>query len=306
MAPAKVVTIILLVLCGSLNVSSFEQVSAFRTHTSGTHSSFRYTANLKAFSGLIVDGLLQSAEHVASEMTSESEQLLVEAYEEVKEAAIPQDVDSVVALACAESACDVIGGLLSYNLAGIMPFRLPSNSVQGHAPTSSSPKGALFGTVSVVRSCFLLLGIPDPLDIFLASIVAELLKQYSASQVQQKKQIDYTSSIAGVSKWMVYDKLMHSVGIGHGYVTNAEHYFMFGMAASCVAFFIKHFIAKSSEMKISSMIGSNIYGGMTFLFFEEIRNVLKATVPSAINTELPMDRLIEGFEHVVTTAFCMN
>jgi len=116
----------------------------------------------------------------------------------------------------------------------------------------------------------IIIGLPRPVNLFLASFIAE--KALSGA-------VDYVEILAGTSRWLVYDRLPVEVGceVGQDFLPHALHYFSSGMFASACAFLLKT-TAKSRHASFREFVQEDLSGGAFFLFYEESRNVLTGII----------------------------
>ena len=163
--------------------------------------------------------------------------ILIETFiDAIKDATVPSDVNTAIAIAAGETVAGVVGGLASRGVAGFIGDKKRDAPILKGAFT-----GVFFGTRSFVRAFARLLGLPQPVAIMTSSIIgsvaSEAFKAFGRSVAEsgdsneqnastinsnsptlaslqsivremKTDTIPFPEVIGDVSKWILFDSLL--------------------------------------------------------------------------------------------------
>ena len=182
---------------------------------------------------------------------------LTEAYYDIKNVLVPHDVYSTVAVECA----NIVVRSLFNDDKKKWNFVYKLDSV-------------------LFCSCFLL-GIPQTFNPLLIHFFS----------IQQKKNLKKETKVVflGLSKWLIYNKLIHIISYSNDYLWKEESIFFSSVVATLFVSSICYFIHEKSCFDI--FFKKEI---TQILFFEHFKQLLDHTYP--LHTELPFASLIDFIE----------
>lgn len=257
--------------------------------------------------------------------------------DELRKAAVPQSVNTAIAIAISGGVAGVVGGAVSRKTADFLGDK-KKDSLQ----TKLSTTGAFFGTRGLVRGIATIMGFPRPLVLLCSSLAASLVSEFAKQQGRTRSQdIEGSSSdeerglqgseITGdITKWLVYDyledemkRVMH---IDDNFPQMLFATFGVGCVAAAVSFVVKElgskldsFDSKSAQFSpLSSttniavdsdgdnklplnvrFIDSAIEGGVLFATFQATLSVINMIVPPDLNKPFVFNSLIETIEKTI-------
>jgi len=236
--------------------------------------------------------------------------------DELLRAAAPEDFDSLLAISSAEAVAGVIGAIAARKTADILRDEKRDTSF-----TKATTTGLFFGARRIVRGICVVLGIPRPLAVLISSYVGSFVSEETkfflrkASEqasptpenrdsARVKHTLGAREAVSDVSKWLIYDVTVSSLGanLPSDYLISSFFFFSFGCFASICAYFVKN--APVSNERIGNELWKvALEGGVLFLFYERFRDLFVALIPADLNKELWFEKEMEEIEEEILQSF---
>ena len=255
---------------------------------------------------------------VVTVISPETGDVLRGLFDKVKNAMIPNNFETFVAIALGETIAGVIGGLSSRKIADFLGDQKRDTSF-----TKGVTTGAFFGARGVTRAGLQLLGLPRPFAILGSSVFASLVSE-EAKFISRKQSESKNASLidqenpkvwsdilspeevaADITKWLIYDALVELTPQKSLPILSALQFFAFGSLAGTMGFFVKE-PPKERNKAIEGNSGysyrllkSSLEGGILFLCFEGTLAGLNMVVPDRFNKEFLLMQLIDSLEKEV-------
>lgn len=257
--------------------------------------------------------------------------LLFEALKTVKEAAVPENVDGVIAISLAEAVSGALGGFASRRVADLIGDKKRDTAITKITSTS-----AFFGARGLVRIIASVVGLPRPLAIVLGSLLGSLTSdaaKYIGRNSKRKNQalvksilessslendnVTWPEVAGGLSKWVVYDLFSSYLSLGKddsNFIILDTEYFLLGVLAAWCGDLVKENLFRSNKASNKSKnvtdqvpaidIGQRysrvgLEGGVLFLSYETILKLVKSIVPDQFNEKLMFSKAFELVEEEV-------
>eukprot|EP01041_Mallomonas_annulata_P012616 gene12616-26565_t len=199
--------------------------------------------------------------------------VLVEgAFDALRDATVPINIDTAIAIVIAELIAGVVGGLASRGIAGAIGDKKRDNAL-----LKGASSGVFFGARSLLRISFALLGVPKPVALALAAILSTLaseiikvagrflsekgiqeidlmhLEDFITTNLKEKETITFSEISGDVTKWIVFDSLLSgSYVIAPGkddFIGQIFWHFAIGAMASVVGTVIQELSDSRSEIR---------------------------------------------------------
>ena len=313
-ATLSVITLSTLIHSGSLQVKA-DDIHHHHHHQHRATTFFVSDNTDKMSSFSLVRGI------IIKELQEPPSEIFRDAIDAIKDASIPANVGSLLALSAAEALSGAVGALSSRQMATFLNDKKKDSD--GVKALSTS---LFFGTRSILRTSCRLVGLPRPLSIVVAALVASLiseaLKVGSRIQIAKSTNVSESSSplneyidndekeiISGkeigsdISKWLIYDGLSEVTRLPF-FSDNNYHlllpavYALNGGFSSLLSSYIK--ITGTDKASNQKRVKEIIEGAILFLFYEEFQEILlylgKGTF---LDQKFMFDEVIEKIEDIV-------
>lgn len=192
------------------------------------------------------------------------------AFDEVRVAYLPNNVDTAIAVGVAEALAGALGGIASRGTAKVLGNR-KKDSLQTKVQTTS----AFFGTRGLLRASGRVLGLPRPLTLVaasvLGSIASEATKKFGRAVDEQKRSnstqdsreplnILSGSEITGdVMKWLSYDLLFQATAAKVTYPWEVPLSFVSGGTAAVIGLLVYDLLERARLRDAFARSANNKY-----------------------------------------------
>ena len=256
-------------------------------------------------------------------------------FDALKDATIPSNVNTALAMGIAEAFAGVVGGLASRGVADVIGDKKRDTAILKGAFT-----GAFFGTRSVVAAIARVIGLPRPIAVVLASVlgsavseftkvIGRIISEHRYSYIgghfnlssfnsietvayQLKSETLAFPELAGdVSKWLFFDAALDpqyiSTTTHNNILLQLIYLFTVGATAAMVGNAVKDF-STSSKNSSSSIDYSNygkaaLEGGTLFSIYQVMSNRLQTIVPANFGgQEFLFEKFLNDIESTVVSS----
>ena len=244
-----------------------------------------------------------------------------DAFDVVREASMPKSGEGAIACGISEAISGSVGALLSRRTASALKDKKRDGDTTKVASTAT-----FFGIRGLIRGSARILGIPRPLVLIGASLIASAASESAKLRDRRSKGLDddsetYEEELSGaeiagdISKWICFDTILESLPTEIAETQNLlERYPLYfgvgsfsGSVGAAIRESIDHYPSqteggqelsgKKAWVKAWEKVPkASLENGVLFLFYAITINVLDLFLPEVLREELIFARIIDKIE----------